>query len=166
MSWYRWTESDLLPPDWSLEDLASPKGRRIAADWWEESGESERAEFLRMRARRLAQFQQGIGPTWKAIYEIVDKVSSPLSPFQFVFVCHTLDFGRSQLLPRIEYLLDQRGLLVETKIDEPPYALRCGYSVVAFTVMQCVDAVTMSYGASGNVYYDHFQDRTRPAGNS
>lgn len=165
MSQFRWTESDLLPPDWSIEDLATPKGRRIAADWWEELGEYERAGFLRMRARRLAQFQLGIGPTWKGIYEIVDKVSSPLSPYRFVFVCHTLEFGRLHLLPRIRQLLDQRGLLVETMTDQDPYSLKCGFSVVVFTLLEHLDAVATHYGASDNIYYDHFQDSNKtPSG--
>lgn len=39
----------LLPPSWPADALDTPDGRMIAADWWEERGEVEKAERLRQQ---------------------------------------------------------------------------------------------------------------------
>ena len=39
----------LVPPGFALEDLRDQDGREIAADFWEELGESGNAEILRIR---------------------------------------------------------------------------------------------------------------------
>ena len=42
---------DFRPPGWHYEDLVTRIGAQIAADYWEEAGEIERAEWLRLWAK-------------------------------------------------------------------------------------------------------------------